>query len=79
VRYDRVLSGDQNNVNGEPTFWWQMRGWDGLAADANEVAAMAQNIGGPARLINSDTRQRVLNRGSFWQRAGRYLGITKRV
>jgi len=79
VRYDRVLSGDQNNVNGEPTFWWQMRGWDGLAADANEVAAMAQNIGGPARLINSDTRQRVLNRGTFWQRAGRYLGITKRV
>lgn len=79
VRYDRVLSGDQNNVNGEPTYWWVMRGWDGLAADATEVANMAQNIGGNAQLVTSDSRNRVLNRGNFWQRAGRYLGITKRV
>jgi hypothetical protein len=79
VRYDRVLSGDQNNANGEPTYWWVMRGWNNLAADATEIVNMAQQLGGVSRFIPNDARQRVVSRGGWWRRIGSKFGVTQRT
>lgn len=80
LQYDRILSGDQSNANGEPLLWWILRGWDNEAYTGAQLVESLNSIGGTratTKEFHDNERQRVKGRGPWYRRFGSKIGLPK--